>query len=458
MKKFTSIFVIVMAIISQSAIAAFKLPDYQSFKLDNGLQVFLMQQSEVPMIDVNLTIKAGAIHDKTQLGLANLTGESLKFGSGSLSKTEVEDLLAFHGAELNATTSSEMSNLAISIAAKDQKKLLGLFSDFVMKPKFDDAEFAKYKKRFINQLAQMRESPRNIVGSVFDKMYYGDHPYGNPILGDASTVEKLKLSDVKSFYKNRFTPANSALVIVGDFDSKTMKKQVRKLFGDWQGKAPKADVLPLVNDKDEAAVWLVDKEDAIETTFLIGGKGINSDHPDFVAAQVINTILGGRFTSWLNDELRVNSGLTYGARSRFVDRSTAGNFVISTFTKTASTTEAIDLALKTYQKLWEKGIDEETLKSAKAYVKGQFPPRYETSGQLAALLSRMWALGLDASVINDFEQKVDSLDVTKANAIAKKIFPQNSLQFVLVGKASDIKDKVKKYGKIKELNINSFTY
>jgi len=191
---------------------------------------------------------------------------------------------------------------------------------------------------------------------------------------------------------------------------------------------------------------------------MIGGNGIPSNHPDKVAIQVINTILGARFTSWLNDELRVNSGLTYGARSKFNSQSQAGNFVISTFTKKETTFEAVDLALKTYQRIWNKGIDKKTLESAKSYVKGQFPPRYETSTQLAQLLSRLWSVNLDDSFINDFQNKVDSLDVNKANQIAKAIFPNENLQFILIGKAADIREKAKNYGELKEMDINSFAY
>ena len=174
--------------------------------------------------------------------------------------------------------------------------------------------------------------------------------------------------------------------------------------------------------------------------------------------QVINTILGARFTSWLNDELRVNSGLTYGARSGFNSQSQAGTFVISTFTKKETTFEAIDLALKTYRRIWNKGIDKKTLDSAKSYVKGQFPPRYETSGQLARLLSNMWSLNLNDSFINDFQKNVDSLDVKKANQIAQALFPKDNLQFVLIGKAEDIREKAKEYGKLKEMDIDTFEY
>ncbi len=168
---------------------------------------------------------------------------------------------------------------------------------------------------------------------------------------------------------------------------------------------------------------------------MIGGFGITKYNPDQTQLDVINTILGGRFTSWLNDELRVNAGLTYGARSRFAQYKYSGTFYISTFTATENTEAAIDLALKTYNRLFEKGIDEETLLSAKNYVKGQFPPDYETAGSLAGFLTQKYIYGLDDSIINNFENEVNELTIEKANELIKKYFPKDNLQFVLIGKA-----------------------
>jgi predicted Zn-dependent peptidase len=208
----------------------------------------------------------------------------------------------------------------------------------------------------------------------------------------------------------------------------------------------------------ESKVYLINKPNATETTFMIGGFGTLMDNQEQTQIDVINTILGGRFTSWLNDELRVNAGYTYGARSRFASYKNAGTFYIITFTATNNSEAAIDLAIKTYNKLFEKGIDEATLTSAKNYVKGQFPPEFETAGSLAELLTQMYVYNLNDSYINDFEKKVDELTVEKTKEIIKKYFPKDNLQFVLIGKASEIKDIVKKYGKVieKELSEDSF--
>jgi zinc protease len=244
---------------------------------------------------------------------------------------------------------------------------------------------------------------------------------------------------------------------VGDFDVADMTAKLNKAFGDWQTTETvvQPDLSQHLPTLTQPHVLLVDKPDAIETTFLIGGVGIRYDNPDYVGLTVVNTILGGRFTSWLNDELRVNAGLTYGARSGFSPYAQSGVFQISTFTKSSTTKEAIDLALKTYARLWEKGIDQTTLDSAKAYVKGQFPPKYETSGQLAGLLSDMYLYGFNDDFINQFQAKVDGLTLADTQRLIKQYFPQQNLQFVLIGNAENIADIAAQYGEVTEVDITA---
>lgn len=443
---------------SQPVLAEFTLPDYQKLTLKNGLTVYLMEQHEVPLVDIRVVTKAGAVNDGINYGLANFTGTALSFGSNKLSKKEIEDLFDFHGANFSNDVGMESSTSSLSIASKDIDKLLPTFRDIILSPRFDNEEFIKEKKRYLENLKQSREQPGRIIDSVFKNLYFQQHLFGNPIQGKISSIEKISIDQIKTFYHSLYSANNSALIIVGDFDTKSMKKKINTLFSKWKSKKINYPDLNHFAAPTESNVLIVNKSDANESTFIIGGKGIASNHPDTVAIKVINTILGGRFTSWLNDALRVNSGLTYGARSRFGSNSTAGTFVISTFTKNETTFEAIDLAMQTYKKLWEKGIDTDTLESAKAYVKGQFPPKYETSNQLARLLGNMWVQHLDDTFINDFQKNVDALNVTKANKIAQATFPKENLQLVIIGKADEIRKKAEKYGKVKEVDIKTFSF
>lgn len=433
--------------------ATFSLPDYQQFTLDNGLTVMLMEQNEVPLIEARLVVKAGAVDDGKFAGLAQLTADNLAFGSEQLAKADLEQQLDFIGATLATSADLDSSEVAMSFAAKDQATVLPLLRDLVVTPRFDGDEFNKYQQRYSQQLKQAQESPRAVIQSYYAKLIYGNHPYGNPVAGTLTSVTGIKLADLKTFHKQYYQPNNAALVLTGDFDAASMKVRIKALFDPWQGKAVARTTLPAVSTPSEARVMLVDKPDAREATFLIGSTGMALNNPDRVPTTVINTILGGRFTSWLNDELRVNSGLTYGARSSFAQERVSGTFAISTFTKLETAEQTIDLALQTYQKLWNKGVDKPTLDSAKAYVKGQFPPRYETAGQLADLLTSFYVYDIDKSFINNFQGDVDKLTVNSSKAIIDQHFPRNNLQFVIIGNAEQLRDKVKKYGKVREVKI-----
>jgi zinc protease len=440
---------------SVSHAANFSMPEYQQFTLSNGLTIYMMEQKEVPLIDVSIIVKAGSVRDGNASGLSQITADTLLLGTEKLNKQQFEQELDFLGAQISSDASTEFSQMSLSMAAKDAKLLLPLLYDAVALPAFDEQQFENHKSRYNAGLAQQQESPSAMIKGYFDALLYQGHPYANNHNGTVTTVEAISLDKVKAFHAKWYNPDNSALVVVGDFDSKKIRNQIAKLFGSWKGKTPSSVTPALPQKEREAQVLLVNKGDAKESTFMIGGPGIRYSNPDFTAVSVVNTILGGRFTSWLNSELRVNSGLTYGARSRFDAKQLGGGFYISSFTQTATTTEAIDLAIDTYQRLWLQGIDKATLESAKSYVKGQFPPNYETSSQLSGLLSRMFIYGFDESFINTFARQVNQLNEEGVKQIIGKYFPKESLQFVVIGKADDIRDKVKKYGKLIETDIKA---
>ena len=439
-----------------AAAAEFKLPAFETTKLPNGLTVLLMERHEVPLIAVRAVVKAGAVNDGPQAGLANLTGDAILLGSARHNKAAIDEAFDFRGAVLAGGGGVEQTTVQANFAKADAAALLPLFAEIVQQPSFDNTELDKLRTRKVSGLKQAKESPRQVAATYYRSMLFGSGAYANPAGGTVGSLQALKQGDVKAFHGRYFRPDNAAIVVVGDFDPAAMKQQIQALFGQWraEGAPPqRADYGKPLTDK--ARVWLVDKPDAIETTFLIGGGGIARNDPDYVPLQVVNTVLGGRFTSWLNDELRVNSGLTYGANSAFSPLSQAGTFAISSFTALPKTEAALDLALKTYQRLWDKGIDKATLDSAKAYVKGQFPPRFETSEQLASLLGDMYALDIPRSQIDNFMRDVDGLTPDKAKQLVDRHFPRKNLQMVLVGKASEVRKVATKYGEVTELDITA---
>jgi zinc protease len=446
----------VLMVAGASLAQTFKVPPYQKFKLKNGLTVYLMEQHEVPLINISAVFDAGAVQDGSRYGLSNMTAEALLFGSSKYTKSQLEEKIEYVGASVDTYAGKEVAKLTSSFAVKDQDLLFDIIQDVITKPTFDQVEFDKYKQRQLLQLTQQKESPRGVINSYFNRFVYEGHPYANPLTGTPSSVSGVSATDARQFYQKYYTADRAAIAIVGDFTTAEMKKRVTDLFGSWKTAPATAPALTEPTFSfDKNRVLLINKDDARETTFLIGGKGITQNNPDFIPVTVVNTILGGRFTSWLNDALRVNSGLTYGASSRFGTYRKSGTFAISTFTKVSTTTQAIDMALQVLDSLHKTGIDEKTLTSAKNYVKADFPPRYESASELSNLLTDMFSLGFDESFINNFQKNVDGLTVAKTRQIIDQYFPKNSLQFVLVGKAETIRDKVKKYGTVTEKEIKA---
>lgn len=434
----------------------FKLPEYQKTVLPNGITLYLMEQHEVPLISVSAVMPAGTVFEDKNPGLAAVTADALMFGAGSRSKQKLEEELDFVGATVRTYADKEKAGLNASFAKKDAGLVLGIVRDLIANPQFDASEWEKLQSRLLVQYDQAKESPRSVISSYYDSFVWNKHPYGRSSLGSKKGLESIEIADIRSFYEEHYQPGSTAIAVVGDFNAETMIGQIEELFNSWKGSG-KAQALeiPKLPKQEKPRVLLVNKPDATETTFYIGGAGVARNNPDFVPIQVVNTILGGRFTSWLNDELRINSGLTYGARSNFDSYRNGGSFKISSFTKNSSTEDAIDLALKTYGRLHEKGLDKEILASAKNYVKGQFPPRYETTRSLSSLLTDMYWYDFDENFINTFSDRVEKLDVDKANEIIKKYFPKENLQFVLIGKADELRDIAKKWGDVTELEIKN---
>ena len=453
--------VILITFLSSLSFAQFQMPEYEKYTLPNGLTLYLMEQHEVPLVYVNAVFPAGAVWDGEQNGLAALTADALLFGSKNYTKDQIEQSFDFLGASISTNAGTEAAKVSISFKKDDFEKLFRIFADVIKNPSFPQVEVEKRKQRWIAELDQDRESPRRVIRNYFNKFLFGDMPYGNPIDGTKKSIEKIYSDELRGFFNLHYPLSLACIAIVGDFNTEEMKAKVEGFFPS----IPKVDVPVLPKDltKDVELpsgnrVLLVNKDDSRETTFMIGGKGVAWNNPDLIQIDVVNTILGGRFTSWLNTALRINSGLTYGARSGFTHYKYNGTFFAYSFTATKNTVQAIDLALQMLDRLHKEGIDEETLNSAKNYMKGQFPPDYETSGELADLLTTMFFYGLTDSYINDFEKNVDAMTVEKAKEIIAKYFPDENLQFVLIGKASEIKDAVSKYGKVTEKSIDEDSY
>lgn len=427
-----------------------KLPPSKQVKLANGLTVILMEQHEVPIISFSVLARAGAVADpKGKEGLSSVTAELLRKGTKTRTAEQLSAELDFVGGKLNFGTGQDFMSGEAEVLKKDLNIGLELLSDTLQNPVFIQSEVTKLLRQRIDAAKQQKDQAQFVIGNYFDAYLFGDHPYARPENGDEKTLAAITRADVVSFYANNFGPQNTTLAAAGDFDAAEMEKLLTGKFGAWKQRGTPATLSAAKLDDPQPfsgrKLLLVDKPDSTQTFFLIGNVGVSHTNPDRVGIGVVNTVFGGRFTSLLNDALRVSSGLTYGARSGFEENRVAGKFVISTYTQNATTVQAIDMALDVLNRLHEQGLSEAQLKSAKAYIKGQFAPRIETTDTLAGLLCELNFYGLDEREINDYFARIDALTLADTRRIIKQYFPQENLVFVLIGKAGEIKEAVKKY-------------
>jgi len=424
-----------------------KLPPYSRTKLPNGLVLLLMEQHEVPIINFSVLIRAGAVADPAgQEGLASITSELLRRGTKTRTADQIASELDFVGGTIEFDAGLDFAIGAAEVLKKDLSVGLDLLADALQNATFPEAEVEKLLKQRIDSLKQEKDEPQTVIGRYFHAFLFREHPYGRPPTGDERSLAAIRRADVAEFYQGRFVPQATTISVVGDFSTTEMQRLLTDKFGAWRSSKPfesisLAQPAPLKGRK----LLLVDKPDSTQTFFMIGNIGIERTNLDRVGIDVVNTIFGGRFTSMLNDALRVESGLTYGARSSFERRKVPGAFAISTFTRNATTAQAIDMTLDILNRLHAQGISEEPLRSAKAYIKGQFPPRIETSNQLAALLTEFDFFGLDQREINEYFDRLDVLTLEDTRRIIKQYYPSNDLAFALIGKADEIKEAVQKY-------------
>jgi len=423
-----------------------KLPSHDKAVLKNGLTVLLLEKRGVPMINLYAMVKTGAAADPTgEEGLASVTAGLLRKGTKARAARQFAADLDYIGGSFEADANADFSSVGAEFLTKDLDRGLELFSDALLHPTFPQGEVEKLLAQDVDGVKGAKDDPNQVLLLYYAGYLYGTHPYGRPAGGDEVSLKRIRRDAIVKFYEGNYEPANTLLAVAGDFKGAEMRKKLEELLGGWQTHAVTRAPISAPASAKGKRLLLVDKPDATQTYFAFGNLGMAHNDPDRVAIRVVNTIFGGRFTSELNEALRVESGYTYGASSFFDSRKLPGPFGIFSFTKNETTTQAIDLALQVLQKLHKEGVSAEQLKSAKSYIKGQYPPNMETSRQLAQIIATNEFYGLGDDEINQLEARVDAVTPESARQAIQKHFPAENLAFVLIGNSSAIEKAIEKY-------------
>ena len=447
---------LVLCFLAARVSADVSLPDFERVELDNGVVLLISEKHDVPLVGLEATIRGGAIQDPEGMnGLANLLAGMLEKGAGERDAAAFAETVDAVGGVLSASAGLESLRISADFMARDAELLIELLTDMLRRPALDADEFEKLRDRSINLIKAAKGSdPGNLLPRYGNAFLFVDHPYGNPVGGSENSLARITHDDLLAFYEDRVGADRLIISVVGDFNAEAMKSRLTAAFGDWRSAAAEATVVPVAQKVAGRRVLLVDKPGATQTYIWLGNLGVAVDYPKRAELSLANTVFGGRFTSMLNNELRVKAGLTYSARSVLTRSTEPGSVVIRTFTETSTTTETIDMALELLEKLRKSGIDEEMVESARNYVMGQFPPRLETAVQLASQLAMLELYGLDAGYVDSYVEALMAADAEGIATTIADVYPSpDDLVFVLIGDAGKIRDDISQYGPLTEMSI-----
>jgi zinc protease len=442
-------------LLAAAAQAAFKLPAPERLTLKNGITVYYLKTSEVPLVSFRLYLKgAGSAQEPAALeGIAGLTADQIMKGTAGMNADQVAEALDFLGARAGVSASDEYASVSADCLAEHFAKVLDILSACLTKPAFAEEEFVKARNIRLNQLKSAKDNPGAAVRYYFLKAYFGAHPLGHLPSGSEESLAAMTAADIRAYYEKSYGSRGALGALVGDIDKAEALRLLNAAFGGWKGAAPPAATMPPLPEPKGIKLILIDKPDATQAYWILGAPGFSLKDAVNPTAEVMNTLFGGRFTSWLSTEMRIKRGLTYGARSNFQTFRGGGLFQASSYTRNEKIGEMLDILFDLLGKAGREGFSAEEIESSRNYIQGQFPPTLETNAAKANAYVRLAFYGLGFDYYDRFLSGVQATTQATAKEAAARLIPTKNYVLVVVGKAAEIRDQLKKFGTWTEKKI-----
>ena len=431
-----------------------RVPQHTRLELDNGATLILIPRRDVPLVACQAVMRGGALTDPEPLaGVASLMAGLLEKGAGVRDAYSFADTVEGVGGAFGASAGVEAITVRAQFLARDQSLMLELVADALRSPRLAPAEFEHLRERQIEFLKAAKDSePAELIDAYGRALLFGAHPYGRPVFGSEASLAAIDPAHVRESYQRHFGADRLILVLAGDLDLHGIETAASRAFGDW----PRASAQMSRPASPVAAgrrVLLVDSPGS-QTHFWIGSVGVDKQYPRHAALDLVNTLFGGRFTSLLNAELRIKSGLSYGARSGFVRGSVPGEFAIRSFVQAGNTGLGVAMALGALTRLEREGVTAEMLDSARAYTLGQYALALETATDWAAAIADIELYGLGTGYIDDYAAQLAAVDPAAAREVIEEAFPRpESVVIVAIGDAAGIRGQLEAFGPVSEMSL-----
>ena len=429
-------------------IRSFDFPPVYTEALDSGLRIRSVQVPRLPVVTVLMALDAGeGLLEDGRAGLASLTGDCLEGGTTSRSGVELAEALETIGAGLAIGTGWDSTAVSLSCMADRLDEAMGLLAEVLLQPTFPEDEVERIRGQRLAAIRQREMDPAAVASAASRRLMYTDGvSYGRPLSGTAESVGAFTPKSAREFVEERYRPKGSGLVVVGDVDSGHVRSLVDRHFGRWSGAAEcRTEIVAEPRTRGRRIV-VVPRADAVQSEIRIGHVGQSRSIPDYFPLRVVNTVLGGAFTSRLNLNLREEHGFTYGVRSRFEVRKGAGPWCVSTAVGTDVTASAVKEALAEITTLVAEGPTEEEVAAARDYLAGVFPLQLETTSQIASRIAELLIYDLPDDYYADYRDRMRGVTLEETVDAARRCIRPDEMTVVVGGDAEEVQGPLEALG------------
>ena len=434
---------------------ALTVPAVRTARLANGVGVRIVEQRQLPLVHITLQLAGGARLDRESPGLASFTATMIREGAGTRNASDLQSELAFLGATLFSGADWDNSVVTLRVARRNLEPALDLMADVVLRPWFAAADVQRQRDLRLAGLLQQKDQPRALATLAFDQALFPDgHPYNRSLGGDSSSTAGLDSATVRAFHQGAFRPMRATFTVVGDLAEAEARTMIERRFGTWRASGTERTPGPVLATpvrNTARRVILVDRPGAAQSVIVIGTPGIERTTPDYAAIQVMNTILGGSFSSRLMTNLRETKGYTYGARSGFQFRPLPGAFSATADVRTDVTDSSLVEFFREMDALRSTPVDETELARAKAYLALGVPGDFESTSQVANQITSLAAFNLPLTWLQEFVAAVNAVTAADVQRVARRLIPLDNATVVVVGDLAQIR------AGIEALNIGPIT-
>ncbi len=431
----------------------FNPPVPERFELSNGLVVFFLPDDQLPVVTMSAIIRAGEAYVPVgKAGLGGIVGEALVTG-GTESRTpdEVDEQLEFLGIQWSGTVNMESAEFSMQCLAKDYPTALSLLADLLIRPGFEQSRLQLAIDNTLEDLRRQNDSPGRIIRREFNRLVYGDHPYG--CTPDEKSVSGITRVDVRAYYDAYFHPNSTILAVSGDLETAQLKSSLEKAFAGWsRGDSPTLAIPDPV--PPTPGVYQIEK-DISQTNLRFGHLGIDRHNPDRHAVRILNHILGGGgFTSRMVGKVRSDSGWAYSVGTAFGTSNKPGVFLASCQTKSETTTKALALMQWVIDDLKKNGIKEDELTTARESIVNSDVFNYDTPVEVVENYAWQEYYGFPADQLKLDLAAIRAVTKADVDAAAQKYLDPSRYVVVAVGKSAEYDAPLSKFGTVQTINLD----